>query len=133
MFPSAWAHADARKAATALRQERQDVDAHRASLDLAVVAEWAAPDAVRLDVLAKCRAKDRDSPLAGARDFQKAGAACLAAAVCWGAPGRQDVRARCQAGQPQVGRQKVANSWEQPQRLAEPALLRAVKQELQDE
>lgn len=38
----------------------------------AVADEWAAPDAVRLDVHAKCRAEVHDFPLAVDRDFQKA-------------------------------------------------------------
>lgn len=37
-----------------------------------VADEWAAPDAVRLDVHAKCRAEVHDFPLAVDRDFQKA-------------------------------------------------------------
>lgn len=132
MLRLAWAHADARKAATALCQERQDVDAHPASLDLAVVAESAAPDGVRLVVHAKCRAEDRDFLLAEDRGFRRAEVACLAAAVRWGAPGRRDARPHCQVRPPQVARQKVEYSRE-PRRLAEPVQLRAVKQEQQDE
>ena len=71
MFRLAWAHADARKDATALSQERQDADAHPASLDPAVVAESAAPDAGRLVVRAKCRAEARDFLSARDHDFQK--------------------------------------------------------------
>jgi hypothetical protein len=132
VFQLAWAHADVRKAATARCQERQDVDAHPAYLDPAVAAESAALDAGRLVVHAKCRAEDRDFLLAEDRGFRRAGVARLAAAVRWGAPVRWYARTHCQVRQPQVARQKVEYSRE-PRRLAGPALLQAVKQELQDE
>lgn len=132
MFRLAWAHADVRKAATALCQERQDVDAHPASLDPAVVAESAARDAARLVVHAKCRVEAHDSPLAGARDFQKAVAACLAVEVQRGAPVRRDAREQFPARQPQAVLQKVVYSRE-PRPLAEPVRLPAVRRELQDE
>lgn len=116
----------------ALRQERQDVDAHPASLDPAVVAGSAAPDAGRWVVHAKCRAEDRDSRLAEDRGFRRAEVACLAAAVHWGAPVPRDARTHCQVRQPQGARQKVGYSQE-PRRLAGPVMLQAVKQEQQDE
>jgi len=108
------------------------VDAHSAYLDPAVAAESAALDAGRLVVHAKCRAEDRDFLLAKDRGFRRAGVARLVAAVRWGAPVRWDARTHCQVRQPQVARQKVEYSRE-PRRLAEPVLLQAVKQELQDE
>lgn len=131
MFRLALAHADVRKAATARRQERQDVDAHPASLDPVVAAESAALDAGRLVVHAKCRAEDRDFLLAEDRGFRRAEVARLAAAVRWGVPVRWYARTHCQLRQPQVARQKVEYSPE-TRRVAGPVLLQAVKQELQD-
>jgi hypothetical protein len=55
-----------------------------------------------------------------------------AAAVNRGAWAHRDAREQFPARQPQVALQKVAYSRE-PRRLAEPVLLQAVKQGLQDE
>lgn len=83
------------------------MDAHPASLAPVVVAASAAPDVVRLDVLAKCRAVVRGCLLALGHDFQKAGAACLAVAGHWGAPVRRDALEQFPARQPLAVRQKV--------------------------
>ena len=56
----------------------------------------------------------------------------MAAAVRWGAWVLRDARTYCRVRQPQAARQKVEYSGE-PRQLAEPVLLQAVKQELQDE
>lgn len=100
--------------------------AHRACLAPAAADEWAAPDAVRLDVLAKCRAVARDSLSAKDLDFPKAAAARLAAS------GRRGARERFPARQQLVALQKAVYS-RVPQQRAEPVRLRAVKPELRDE
>ena len=100
--------------------------AHRACLAPAAVDAWAAPGAVRLDVLAKCREEVHDSPSAEGLDFQKA------AAALWVEEVRQDAQEPFPALQPQVAPRKVAYSRE-PQPLAEPVRLRVAKLGLQGE
>ena len=123
--------------AQVLSQERQDADAaHRACLAQAAADEWAALGVGRLDVPAKCRAAVRDSLLAKGLDFLKAGGACLAAAVYWGARALRDAREQFPVRQLQVALQKAVYSvalrklacLKVPQLLAEPRRLRVVKQ-----
>lgn len=94
-----------------------------------VADEWVAPDAVRLDVRAKCQAEDRDFLLALDRDFQKAVAARLAVAPYWGALAHRDVQEQFPARQPLAALQKVVCS-RGPQPPVEPVRLRAVTREL---
>lgn len=107
------------------------MDVHPASLGPAVVAESAAPDAGRLVVHAKCRAEDRDFPLALGRDFPKAEAVRLAAAVRRGAWVLLDEQGQLLPVRrlPVVLLEVVCSR----ELRAEPVLLQAVKQELQGE
>ena len=74
-----------------------------------------------MGVRAECRATVRDCLLAKDRDFQKAEAVCLAAAVYWGVREPRDAhRVR-----PQAALQKVAYSRE-PRQPGEPVRLRVV-------
>lgn len=101
----------------------------------AVADAWVAPDAVRWDVRAKCRAAVRDSLLAEGHDFHLAEGACLAVAM------HRDVLERSPAPRPQAASQMAVYSAALrkavhslgPQLRAEPVRLPVVKLELQDE
>lgn len=97
-----------------------------------VADEWAAPDAVRLGVRAKCRAKARDCRSAKGRGFLKAAAACLAVAAYWGARAPRDVPEQSPARQPLVALQKVV-CWREPRRLGELVWLQVANSELRGE
>ena len=100
----------------------------------AVADAWVAPDAVRWDVRAKCRAAVRDSLLAEGHDFHLAEGACLAVAM------HRDVLERSPAPRPQAAAQMAVYSaalrkavHSLGQLPAEPVRLPVVKLELQDE
>lgn len=128
MFPWALVRADVQKDAQA------PLRAHQAAVSPgpAVVDESAVPDAGHLVVRAKYPAEVRDCRSAKDHDFQKAEAACSAAAVRQDAPAHPDVREQLPARQPQAALQKVVYSRE-AQPLVEPAQLQAVKVEMRGE